>query len=88
MGQSTKMSNTGLPQQGSVGNGAPPTIMAPAATGGAATVTVSQGNGHKKPRLKKKRTSMRATVPSPRFPTSKTSAAVSCLVAKEGVKSN
>ena len=50
MGQSTKMSNTGLPQQGSVGNGAPPTIMAPAATGGAATVTVSQGNGHKKPR--------------------------------------
>ena len=47
MGQSTKMSNTGLQQQGSVGNGAPP-AMVPAA--GGASVTVGSGNGPKKAR--------------------------------------
>ena len=47
MGQSTKMSNTGLQQQGSVGNGAPP-AMVPAAGGG--SVTVGSGNGPKKAR--------------------------------------
>ena len=48
MGQSTKMSNTGLQQQGSVGNGAPP-AMVPAA-GSASSVTVGSGNGPKKAR--------------------------------------
>ena len=47
MGQSTKMSNTGLQQQGSAGNGAPP-AMVPAA--GGASVTVGPGNGPKKAR--------------------------------------
>ena len=40
------MSNTGLQQQGSVGNGAPP-AMVPAAGG---SVTVGSGNGPKKAR--------------------------------------
>ena len=48
MGQSTKMSNTGLQQQGSVGNGAPP-AMVPAA-GSSSSVTVGSGNGPKKAR--------------------------------------
>ena len=47
MGQSTKMSNTGLQQQGSAGNGAPP-AMGPAA--GGASVPVGPGNGPKKAR--------------------------------------
>ena len=47
MGQSTKMSNTGLQQQGSAGTGAPPAV-GPAV--GGASIQVGTGNGHKKAR--------------------------------------
>ena len=47
MGQSTKMSNTGLQQQSSAGNGAPPAI-GPAPSG--TSVPVGPGNGPKKAR--------------------------------------